>query len=241
MKKIDKESLVPIYLQVNEIIREMIEDGELKEGDALMSERDISEYLEVSRMTVNKAITKLENEGYIVREHRKGTTVAKKRPITRYENLDGLTEMTKKEGKNIFSTLISFEEIELSKWLKRELRTESIKGYIVKRVRYVNSEPLLLETIYLSKEMCPDLTVEIIKAGSMFELYTKRYGHKICHAEQIIRPVFIKEEEAKLLDQKNGDLALCIKRHTYTETKKIIEYTESIFLSNKHDLQIALN
>ena len=230
-----------MYLQVNETIREMIEDGELKEGDPLMSERDISDFLEVSRMTVNKAITKLVDEGYIVREQRKGTTVAKKRPITRYENISGLTEMTKKEGKNISNNLVSFEEIELSKWIKRELQTDDEKGYKVKRVRYVDGEPLVLETAYLSQKMCPDLTAEVVEVGSMYELYAKRYGHSISQAEQIIRPVYLKEEQAELLGQKNGDLALFIKRHTYTESEKIMEYTESIFLSQKHDLQIALS
>jgi len=240
MRKINKELGIPMYLQVNEIIREMIEDGELKEGDALMSERDISKFLEVSRMTVNKAITKLVDEGYVVRE-RTGTTVAKKRPITRYENIDGLTEMIKREGKNISNTLVSFGEIELSKWIKRELQTDANWGYKVIRVRYVDYEPLVLETVYLSKQMCDNLTAELVEGSSMYELYTKRYGHKISQAEQIIRPVYLKEEQAKLLEQKNGDLALFIKRHTYTETKKIVEYTESIFLSQKHDLQIALS
>jgi len=241
MRKIDKKSEIPIYLQVNETIREMIEDGELKEGDALMSERDISEFLEVSRMTVNKAITKLVDEGYIVREQRRGTTVAKKRPITRYENLDGLTEMKKKVGKNLSNKLVFFEEITLSKWIKRELQTEDEGGYKVKRVRYVDDEPLVLETVYLSKYMCPALTAEVVEGSSMYELYTKKYGHHISQAEQIIRPVYLKEEQAKLLGEKNGDLALLIKRHTYTETGKIMEYTESIFLSQKHDLQIALS
>ena len=229
-----------MYLQVNEKIREMIDDGELKAGDALMSERDISDFLNVSRMTVNKAITKLVDEGYIVREPRRGTTVAKKRPITRYENLNGLTEMKKKEGKNISNDLISFEKMALSKWLKRELQTDDEWGYKVKRVRYVDDEPLMLETVYLSKKMCPHLTATLVEGSSMYQLY-ERNGHHISQAEQIIRPVYLRGEQAELLGQKCGELALFIKRHSYTETGKIMEYTESIFLSQKHDLQIALS
>jgi GntR family transcriptional regulator len=240
MRKIDRKSSMPLYLQVDEIIRESIEYGKLKEGDTLMSERDISEFLGVSRMTVNKAITKLESEGYIIRESRKGTFIAKKRSILRYENLDGLTEMKKKVGKSLSNQLVSFEEIELYKWMKRELQTTDDQGYKIKRVRYVDNEPLVLETIFLSRQMCPGLSAQIVEVSSMFELYTKKYGHKISQAEQVIRPLYLKGEEAKLLGQKNGDLALSIKRHTYSDTKEIIEYSETIFLSNKHDLQIAL-
>ena len=240
MRKIDKKLDVPMYLQVHETIRDMIEDGELKEGDVLMSERDISEFLGVSRMTVNKAITKLVDEGHIVRQ-RTGTTVAKKRPITRYGNLDGLTEMKKKQGKELSNKLISFEEIELPKWLKRELSTTNERGYKIKRVRYVDEVPLVLETAYLNKQMFLGLTLEMIEVSSMYELYATKYGHQVSRAEQVIRPVYLKGEEAKLLDQKNGDLALLIKRHSYTENEEVLEYTESIFLSQKHDLQIALS
>jgi len=240
MRKIDKKLDVPLYLQVNEIIREMIEDKELTPGDELMSERDISAFLAVSRMTVNKAITKLVDEGYLVRE-RKGTTVAKKRPITRYENLDGLTKMKNKEGKNISNKLVSFKEIALPRWVKKELQTLDDWGYKIERVRYVDSAPLVLETVYLSKAMCPDLTAEIVTKNSIYELYTKKYGHSISQAEQIIRPIYLKEEQAKLLEQRTGDLALFIKRHTHTKAQKVIEYTETIFLSQKHDLQIALS
>jgi len=240
MRKVDKAIDIPLYLQLNEIIREMIDDGELKEGDAVMSERDISEAQEISRMTVNKAIIKLVNEGYLVRQQGKGTTVAKKRPITRYESLAGLTEMKKKKGMEVSNSLISFEVIGLSKWIKRKLNTDSEWGYKVKRVRYLDGEPLVLESIYLSKEMCPDLTVELVETHSMYDLYTKRYQHVIAQAEQVIRPVHLKAEQANLLEQRKEDLALQIKRHTYTTDEKVVEYTESIFLSQKHDFAVVL-
>lgn len=240
MWKIDKKLEIPLYLQVYETIRETIEDGELSEGEVLMSERDISDFLSVSRMTVNKAITKLVDEGHVIRQ-RTGTTVAKKRPITRYGNLDGLTQMKKKQGKTLSNMLVSFEEIKLSKWLKRELATISDDGYKIKRVRYVDNVPLVLETAYLNKEMFPDLTVSLVELSSMYELYGKKYDHHVSRAEQIIRPVYLKEEQAKLLAQKNGDLALLIKRHSFTKEEQVLEYTESVFLSQKHDLQIALS
>ena len=240
MRKIDKNIATPIYLQINEMIREMITDGELKEGDTLMSERDMSEHFDVSRMTINKAILKLADEGYVVRENKR-TTIAKKRPVTRYENINGLTEMTRKEGKSVSNQLISYEEIKLPKWLQQELHCQSETGYKVVRIRSVDGLPLMLETAYLSAAMYPQLFSQFDGAGSMYDLFEKQYGLQVAYAEQVIRPVYLKEEQARLLQQKNGDLALFIKRHTYSQEEQVMEYTESIFLSQKHDLQIALH
>jgi len=236
MRKVNKDASIPLYLQVGEIIREMIDDGVLKEGGSLMPERDIAEMQEISRMTVNKAIAKLVDEGYLVRQQGKGTTVAMKRPISRYESLEGLSET----GMEVSNRLISFEEMGLSKWIKRKLKTDAEWGYKIKRVRYLDGEPLVMESIYLSKEMCPDLTVEWVEMNSMYDLYTKCYHHELSQAEQIIRPILLKEEQAELLEQKKGDLALQIKRHLYTKNEKVMEYTESIFLSQKHDFEIVL-
>jgi len=240
MRKVDKNAKTPIYLQVKEIIREMIENGELKEGEVLMSERDLSDYLQVSRMTVNKAILKLVDEGYLQRE-RKRTIIAKQRLITRYENIQGLTEMSRKVGRKQSNKLVSCELIKLPNWLKNELKTSEETGYKIVRIRYVNDMPLMLDTAYLSQEMYPDVTNWLSDTTSMHELFKTRYGYTVHQAEQIIRPVYLKENQAQLLEQRNGDLALSIKRHSYTNTGKVMEYTESIFLSQKHDFQIALS
>ncbi len=55
----------------------MIENEELKPGDAVPTERELCEIQGVSRMTVNKAIMSLVNEGLLYREQGKGTFVAK--------------------------------------------------------------------------------------------------------------------------------------------------------------------
>ncbi len=76
MKLIDKNSQIPLYLQLIEIIKDMINNNELQEGHYLMSERDICKIQNVSRMTVNKAIINLVNEGVLERRQGKGTFVS---------------------------------------------------------------------------------------------------------------------------------------------------------------------
>lgn len=74
----------PLYAQIQEYIAERILSGQLTPESKIPSERDLSEELEVSRMTIRKAITELVNEGLLERRHGSGTYVAK--PKITYES-----------------------------------------------------------------------------------------------------------------------------------------------------------
>ncbi|MCL1990730.1 MAG: GntR family transcriptional regulator [Defluviitaleaceae bacterium] len=240
MEKVCKELDVPLYVQLAHIIRKMIESGELAEGSYLMPERDLCELQEISRMTVNKAIGMLVTRGFLVRKQGKGTYVAQSKPISSYQSLESLSEMQKKKGMKVSNDLLSFEAISLSNWLKKKLETTSSSGYKIKRVRYLESEPLVLETIYLNETMCPQLTKHLVESRSMYDLYHRKYHHDLVRAEQIIRPILLNEAEASALKQAKDSFALKIYRCVYTEKGDVMEYTESIFLSQKHDFEIVL-
>lgn len=68
--------MVPIYEQIMEQIKTMIREGELKENDSLPSVRTLSKELKISALTVKKAYDYLEQEGFTVTVHGKGTYVA---------------------------------------------------------------------------------------------------------------------------------------------------------------------
>ena len=74
---INSSSMVPIYEQIVEQIKALIISGELQENDNLPSVRTLSKELRISAHTVKKAYDFLEQEGFTVTVHGKGTYVAK--------------------------------------------------------------------------------------------------------------------------------------------------------------------
>lgn len=68
--------MVPIYEQIVEQIKKLIRQGELQENDNLPSVRSLSKELKISALTVKKAYDTLEEEGFTVTVHGKGTYVA---------------------------------------------------------------------------------------------------------------------------------------------------------------------
>jgi GntR family transcriptional regulator len=68
--------MVPIYEQLTDQIKNEIISGELKDDEMLPSVRTLSGELRISSLTVKKAYDKLEEEGFVVTVHGKGTFVA---------------------------------------------------------------------------------------------------------------------------------------------------------------------
>lgn len=75
--KIDRESGVPIYIQVKNYIIDDVKNGILKIGDKLPTERELSQRLKVSRNTISAAYNLLEQEGVLISYQGRGTFVAK--------------------------------------------------------------------------------------------------------------------------------------------------------------------
>lgn len=73
---INNSSMEPIYEQLIEQIKALIIQGELKENDVLPSVRTLSKELKISALTVKKAYDFLEEEGFTITIHGKGTYVA---------------------------------------------------------------------------------------------------------------------------------------------------------------------
>ncbi len=78
----------PIYLQITSQIKAMIMNGELKEGDALPSMRNLAQQLRISVITTKRAYEDLEREGFIESYTGKGSFVkAQNTELLREEHL----------------------------------------------------------------------------------------------------------------------------------------------------------
>ena len=73
---LNNASMVPIYEQLVGQIKNQILSGELPENEPLPSVRALSATLKISALTVKKAYDKLEEDGFVVTVHGKGTYVA---------------------------------------------------------------------------------------------------------------------------------------------------------------------
>jgi len=74
--ELDRTSVVPLYYQLQEILKEQIESGRWKPGDAIPTEKELTRSFGVSRVCVRQALAILEDDREIVRMQGRGTFVA---------------------------------------------------------------------------------------------------------------------------------------------------------------------
>lgn len=243
MEIVDKNITTPLHIQLSSIIRKMIEDGELKEGDSIIPERELCSRQNVSRMTVNKAIMGLVSEGILYRVQGKGTFVAKEKKKYEFSNVKGFTDVMKEKGINIRTDILSFEMEVPSDLIKNKLniKDEKTNVYKVVRLRYTDGEPFGIETVYLSEQMCKGFTKGMLDNNSLYKMLSENYNYKITKARQTMEPVILSEEESNILDTEEGSLALKLQRNSYNTEGKPIEYTISIFRSDKYQYELILS
>lgn len=243
MKLVDKSSQVPLYTQLADIIKEMINNKELQEGHYLMSERDICKIQNISRMTVNKAIISLVNDGILERRQGKGTFVSYKKQNLTYAKMQGFTEIAQNKKLNVKNKILKFELKIPSNKVKEYLQLEDIDSLVfqIERIRFIDDEPTILEKIYIPEYMCPALSEDLVSNNSIYKLYREKYLHKTQIAKQVINPIILNKSQSKTLNVDSNTLALKIDRVVFTDKDEVLEYTSSLFITDKHQYEIILN
>lgn len=73
---LNNSSMVPVYEQLMSQIKASVINGDLKPGDALPSVRTLAAELKISALTVKKSYDRLEEEGFVITVHGKGSYIA---------------------------------------------------------------------------------------------------------------------------------------------------------------------
>ena len=237
---VDKSSRTPLYLQLMNILIDMIEN-KLEENDQILSEREICEIYNVSRTTVRQAMDELEKEGYIYKVHGKGTFVSPKRMNQDLISFYSFTEEMKKVGKVPTSEVTGFEIVEAGDKISNIFKIDSEELlYRVSRIRKADEVHMMYETTYLPFNRFKGIKKEQLEENPMYDVLIKDFDAKITSAEEYFMPILTNKLESIYLDIKEGSPSLKIERLTY-ENENVIEYTVSVARGDKFKYRVKLN
>ncbi|MGJ7919719.1 GntR family transcriptional regulator [Neobacillus sp. LXY-4] len=237
---IDKNSPIPLYYQLEEHIKELIEKGELRPGDALPAEREYAEKYQISRMTVRQAFTQLVNEGYLHRLQGKGTFVAERKIEQALQGLTSFTEDMKARGFEPGSQLIHFEIIPATSQIASQLSIQEYGPvYEIKRIRLADGVPMALETNYISANLIKGLTEEIVNQ-SLYTYIEDRLNLRIDHAAQVIESSIATQSEANYLNINKGAPVMLIQRNTFLHDGTPVEFVKSAYRADRYKFMIQM-
>jgi GntR family transcriptional regulator len=224
----------PLYVQIQEYIAELILSGKLLPETKIQSEREFSEELGVSRMTVRKALTELVGEGLLERRHGSGTYVAK--PRVTYESHELVNNLQAMQSRNIAtaSQMLEFSEVAASRRLAEQLQVEI--GHPLYRLvilRLANRVPVLLERVFIPCSLSPNLEEWDLEKNAVIDLLVNVYALKTSRISQTFEAVAAEETIAQQLRIEEGYPLLMLTRILYdAEQGKPVLYSQDFFCSD---------
>lgn len=238
-EKIDKNSKIPLYIQLADIFIENIEKN-MNENDKLDTEREISKQYSLSRVTVRQALDYLQKNGYIYKIQGKGNFVCERTMEQNLTKFYSFSEDMRKKGKIPTTEILTFEIVEVDEKIASKLKLkENDLVYKIARIRLADSIPMIYEISYLPYKRFEDLNKKMLEESSMYDVFKKNYHTKITYAEELFRPILVNKLESIYLKIKEGECALKVERLTY-ENQQIIEYTVSITRGDKFKYRVCL-
>lgn len=239
--KIDKNSPLPIYYQIQQKLKKMIEDGELKPGDKIPSENELCESYKVSRMTVRQAVNKLVEEQLLVRYRGLGTFVQQKKVTQSVDWLQGFTEYMVKMGLKPSSKTLSFNLIKADELLAQKLKIKADDlVYYIERLRLADGAPIALEHTYLPVDLVPNLTEEVLDQ-SLYDYLEKDLGFAIKFATQSIEATIGEKHINKTLEVPVQAPVLIMEQITYIDEETPLEYVRCIYRSDRYKFQTLIH
>ncbi len=192
----------PIYQQLNQVLTALVRSGEFAVGAKFLTERQISERYGVSRATANKALSNLVSEGLLLFRKGVGTFVSGRPLDYDLRALVSFTDEALASGKRPETQVLHFETVaardaagDVTALLR--VRPEAPLLYM-ERLRLADALPVILERRHIVAECCPGLTAADA-AGSLYEIFTRRYGLNVEGADQTVQAVNIHGADGRIL------------------------------------------
>lgn len=238
LAEIDYQS--SIYLQLREVVRNKIEEGEYLPGTAIPSENVLADMYGINRLTVRNAIDELVNEGLLKRVQGKGVYVLA--PIERdLEVLGGFTQtMNDKKIQPKKKILQRGQRTAGSKYAEIFKMNKEDNLYYIKRLDYANGEAVAMQEIFIPYNLVPKVEGIDLTVFSMFEIY-KFYGINPVRAWQTLDLVRLTQADARLLDITKDQTVFLFSCTTYDEEDRVIEYSRSYTRGDKCNFAVRFH
>lgn len=231
---LDRNSPKPLYVQLEEILRQFIADGEWKPDQLIPSENELSKQYGLSRMTVRSVINNLVNEGLLFRVQGKGTFVSAPKISTKSPAYQGLREQLEMQGYKIETQIIENTFITPSKKIREILEIpENEEVKFIKRVRIADGVPVSMHSTYLPARLCPIVPTDELANEQLCTIIERRYGLRAASVSETLESVLATEDEAKLLKIEKGHPLLLLEDINRAQDGSVFEYTKIAYRGDK--------
>lgn len=240
---LDKNSSEQLYLQLRRNILEAIHNESLVPGQQMPSIAELCRRMDISRMTVRRALDQLVRERWLYTVPGKGTFVSQKLRIDQgMQRLMGWTDEIRLKGLEPSTQLIGVRVITPPALVVDVLELMvSDLVYEIVRVRSANQIALVVEKAYLSFERFPGLERYIREEHSLYHILVNRFQTFLVRAYQSIEAGAADKNTARLLNVPTGEPLLITERISYDTLDRPVEFVQASIRSGLMRFVAELN
>lgn len=232
---------MPIYLQLREIIRNKIDDGEYMPGTAIPSENKLAETFGINRITIRNAVDALVNEGLLRRVQGKGVfVVGKKNELSIEEHAGFVGDAIRSDSRVSIKELQKSEREAGNKYANLfglELEDEI---YYIRQMHSLNGIETSIEEFFMPKKILPSLD-SINSSVFTFRDILSFYGIKLEKMTQTLRIIKGSAKVRKQLNVPEGVAIFLLECDFYNEKSEVIAHSISNIRSDMQSFSVAMH
>ena len=235
----NRESPVPVFIQIEQDIRRKILSGQIKQGERLPRETVLAEQYGASRVTIRRALEELAAANLVVRRHGIGTIATPPEGILTFD-LDVMVSFADQLAGAGVKPQTSFDRRAIVNELPEEFDgwTELLKPPLIYVSRLIKAagRPLALNRSWLPADRFPDLDSTPIQNSSVWKTITEKFGVKPCSSRNRVDIISASNEEARRLICEPGSPLMRLQGAVFDENQNAIELSSVLWAA-----QVRLN
>jgi DNA-binding GntR family transcriptional regulator len=213
----------PLWIQAVNLITAEIASGVLKPGMRLPPERELCQQLNISRVTLRKALTSLVDEGVLNASHGRGWYVAARASNKAWPNsLESFTEAANRMGLTPTSKVLRAEVAPANLDEADELSiAPGTPLFHLERIRFLNGVPIAVDRNALPADSVPDFPERDFSEESLFTALSE-VGLEFLRADSTIEAREADADLAEHLDLATGKPVLAMHQLVFDRADKPI-------------------
>ncbi|MDR1296500.1 MAG: histidine utilization repressor [Deltaproteobacteria bacterium] len=226
----------PLYSQIKRRIQAKVNLGEWKPNSKIPSESDLCDKFSVSRMTVNRALRELVEQGVLMRLPGVGTFVAESKMESTLMSVRNIADEIAAHQNHRHSAEVrlleqSWANAELASTMNIKLRQIVFHSVIL---HFDNDTPVQLEDRYVNSQVAPDYL------GQDFTLQTPNAYltavAPLTEGEHIVEAVLASPKEAELLRIDHSVPCLQLRRKTWSY-QNVVTFARLLYPGTRYRLE----
>jgi GntR family transcriptional regulator len=234
---IDPNDFTPRYYQLASILRDRITGGEFGEHQPIPAERQLEDLYSVSRTTIRQAIDLLVRQGFLYREHGRGTFVSPQKLQKGFSELTSFSEDMRKRGLEPGQKILQIGPVEPPAKVRAQMGlSENCKEVLrIERLRLGDGVPMGLQTSYYILPEDQTITREELEQyGSIYRILQEKFHLIPTEADETLEVTVATPQEAVLLQIDPGSPLLLSERTTYSQYRRVIEFVKIVYRGDRY-------